>query len=206
MKIMDKKGVLGLDTARQVMLFFLILAVLAVTIFLALTSLRDTVEGIDTTTVAVTNESISSRTDGASSDFAYAPSDDYRLATCSGLVVSNTTSGVAVSTGNYSVTTGRNCAITGTAGTQYANATVYATYSVTYANPETNLIVKNISGAMTNDFFDQTGTIFAILIVVVIIFAISIIIYAVSRFNAGGGGGGSVGGGSNYGRDTVMGI
>jgi len=107
-KKMDKKGVLGLDTARQVMVFFLILAVLAIAIVLALVSLRDS--GIFTT------------------------------------------------------------------GSQEQN--------------DTNNIVGNITGALTNDFFDQTGTIFAILIVVVIIFAISIIIFAVSRFSAGGGRGG----------------
>jgi len=204
MKIMDKKGVLGLDTARQVMLFFLILAVLAVTIFLALTSLRDTVEGIDTSSASIVNESVASRTQSIPKDLAYASSDIYRNAVCGGLVISNTTGGEVVDLANYSIPAGRSCAITGTAGTQYANATVYATYSVTYSNPETNLIVKNISGAMTNDFFDQTGTIFAILIVVVIIFAISIIIFAVSRFSAGGGVGGSVGGGGGEG--TLMGI
>jgi len=101
----NKKGVLGLDTAKQVMVWFLVLAVLAVAIILALVSLRD--------------------------------------------------SGVF------------------TDGSQEDNDTTH--------------IVSNITSALTNDFFDQTGTIFAILIVVVIILAISIIIAVVTRFGATGG-------------------
>lgn len=41
LKVMNKKGALGLETAKQVMVWFLILAVLAVAIILALVSLRD---------------------------------------------------------------------------------------------------------------------------------------------------------------------
>ena len=105
-----KQGVLGLDTAKAVMVWFLVLAVLAIAIILALVSLRDS--GIFTT------------------------------------------------------------------GSQEDN--------------DTKSIVGNITGALTNDFFDQTGTIFAIIIVVVIIMAISIIIAVVTRFTAGGGGRGGL--------------
>lgn len=106
----DKRGVLGLDTAKAVMVWFLILAVLAIAVILALVSLRDS-------------------------------------------------------------------GIFGT-GTQEAN--------------DTSAIVDNITDALTNNFFNQTGTIFAILIVVVIILAISIIIAVVTRFGAGAGGRGGL--------------
>ena len=46
---------------------------------------------------------------------------------------------------------------------------------------QTTDIVSNVSAGLT-DFFDNTGTIFSILVVVVIILAIAIIIVAVSRF------------------------
>jgi hypothetical protein len=105
--IKNKKGALGLDTAKDVMVWFLVLAVLAIAIILALVSLRD--------------------------------------------------SGIF------------------TANSQEDN--------------DTTNIVGNITGALTNNFFDQTGTIFAILIVVVIMFAIGLIIYVVTRFSAGGKGG-----------------
>jgi len=103
----NKKGALGLDTAKAVMVWFLVLAVLAVAIILALVSLRDS--GIFTN------------------------------------------------------------------GSQEDN--------------DTTNIVNNVTRALTDNFFDQTGTIFAILIVVVIMFAIGLIIYVVTRFSAGAGGG-----------------
>ncbi len=107
---LNKKGVLGLDTVKNVMVWFLILAVLAISIILALVSLND--------------------------------------------------SGIF------------------TANSQEAN--------------DSSNIVNNITSALTNDFFDQTGTIFAILIVVVIILAIAIIIAVVTRFGGTGGGGGGL--------------
>lgn len=106
-QIENKRGELGLSTAKSVMVWFLVLAVLAIAIILALVSLRD--------------------------------------------------SGIF------------------TANSQEDN--------------DTTNIVANITDALTTDFFDQTGTIFAILIVVVIMFAIGLIIYVVTRFSTGAGGG-----------------
>lgn len=121
----NKKGALGLNTVKDVMVWFLILAVLAIAIILALVSLRDS--GVFTT------------------------------------------------------------------GSQEDN--------------DTTDIVGNITDALTNDFFDQTGTIFAILVVVVIILAIAIIIAIVTRFSGRGSGGGLGGGsGGGYGSDTLMGV
>ena len=99
MKIGQRNGVLGLETAKQVMVTFLVLAVTGVAILLALTSLQ--------------NANIF------------------------------------------------------TANSQAAN--------------DTSHIVGNVSGGLVT-FFGSTGTIFSILIVVVIILAISIIIWAVGRF------------------------
>lgn len=101
MKVQNRNGVLGLETAKQVMITFLVLAVVGVAILLALSSLDDA--GIFTT--------------GSSAD----------------------------------------------------NSTGY--------------IIDNVSDGLTT-FFGSTGTIFSILIVVVIILAISIIIWAVGRFGS----------------------
>jgi hypothetical protein len=49
------------------------------------------------------------------------------------------------------------------------------------AENNSNAIIGNVSSGLTT-FFSSTGTIFSILIVVVIILAISIIIWAVGRF------------------------
>jgi len=105
--LMKKKGALGLDTVKVVMITFLTLAVIGVAVILALTSLN------------------------GSSIF--------------------------------------------TAGSQAQN--------------QSNSITSNVSTGLTT-FFANTGTIFSILVVVVIIAAISLIILYVRRF--GGEAGGSV--------------
>jgi len=99
MKIGNRKGVLGLETAKQVMITFLVLAVVGIAILLALTSLQ--------------------------------------------------------------------------------NSSIFTTGS--QADNDTTSIVNNVSGGLVT-FFASTGTIFSILVVVVIILAISIIIWAVGRF------------------------
>ena len=53
--------------------------------------------------------------------------------------------------------------------------------SYTYNNGRTSAIIGNVTYGVTT-FFASTGTIFSILVVVVIILAISIIIWAVGRF------------------------
>jgi len=50
---------------------------------------------------------------------------------------------------------------------------------------QTSDVIENVTAATTS-FFENTGTIFAILVVVVIILAIAIIIGVVSRFGGGG--------------------
>ena len=106
LKPLNKKGQIGLNLSKQVMITFLILAVLGIAVILALVSLRD-------------------------ANIFTADGEDYN---------------------------------------------------------DTNNIIKNVTGGL-NTFFASTGTIFAILIVVVIISAIGIVIYVVSRFGSGGGGG-----------------
>lgn len=59
------------------------------------------------------------------------------------------------------------------------NANIFTANSM--AANQTASIVGNVSGGLTT-FFASTGTIFSILVVVVIILAISIIIWAVGRF------------------------
>jgi len=210
MKIMDKKGVLGLDTVKAVMLGFLILAALGIAIMLALSSLTTTVESIDKTTRGVINETT---TEGVSdsnlTSLFYAPSEAYRGAVCTNRVYTNSSTGdlVIINSTNLANVTNSGCSFTGGAdGELFGNDTWNVSYSVTYSNPSANDISKNISSALTDDFFNQTGTIFAILIVVVIILSIAIIIAVVIRFGEGAGvstGGG--GGGGGFGSNTLSG-
>lgn len=71
---MNKKGVLGLDTAKAVIISLLVLAVLAIAVFLALVSLRDsgifTANGADyNNTVKIINYTI----DGTQNFFKQVP-------------------------------------------------------------------------------------------------------------------------------------
>jgi len=198
----DKKGALGLDTAKAVMVWFLVLAVLAIAIILALTSLRTSVEDVDKST-ATRNETLTAVNSSAVTFLSRTASNTYRNAVCSGHQFYNATNATkSINSANYTLSSG-NCGVQATLTSNYNLTNWNVSYSVTYSNPETNLIVGNVTGALTDNFFDQTGTIFAILIVVVIMFAIGLIIYVVTRFSAGGGMETKRGG---YGSDTVMGI
>lgn len=209
----DKKGELGLSLVKTVMVFFLVLAVLAIAIVLALSSLKDPVEDIDKTTVSVYNETLSDIGGAGGEDLTYASSDTYRKAVCTISYVQNESDGVALVSANYTESNS-GCTITSATAAEYNGSSngVNVTYSVTYSNPESNLIIQNMSSALTDDFFDQTGTIFAILIVVAIMMAIGLIIYVVTRFSttagiSNSGTGGGLGGASkSFGSDTVMGI
>lgn len=210
---MDKKGVLGLDTAKAVFIWFLILAILAITIVLALASLRDVTEDIDKTSVSIINETVIPVLNASNSpnNLAFLASDQYRNAICSNWLFTNaTTLPIEDNTTNIPNKTNAGCSFAVGEESIWVNSTLGWTvsYDVTYSSPESNLILQNISGGLTNSFFNQTGTIFAIIIVIVIILAIAIIIAVVTRFGAGSGIG-SQGGGSStsqFGSDTVMGV
>jgi len=72
--LMDKRGVLGLDTVRAVLITLLTLAVTCIAVFLALVSLQNA--GIFTTSSASannTNNIINNITGGATNFFTYVP-------------------------------------------------------------------------------------------------------------------------------------
>ncbi len=187
MKLEQRNGVLGLETAKQVMVSFLVLSVTAVAILLALTSLSDSVgDSIDNIGygLSVTNETLS-----------WINTSTYTLD-----VVNSSTSGYVLTTivGNtpdhpdeYNFTIGLGNASTSTAGvvtnlTEYnttilSNVSLSYTYTYTIDRHRMDNIIGNVSEGLET-FFASTGTIFSILIVVVIILAISIIIWAVGRF------------------------
>lgn len=182
MKTNNRNGVLGLETARAVFVFFLILAITGVAIILSLTALNDSIGStIDSRldSHSVTNES----TGGINQT-------GYTLA-----VVNSTTSGYSLTavwdtnaTGDINSVPLVNVTVSNaglvqnaTVTTYGSNATVSYDYSNTFDTHKTDNIVGNVSGGIET-FFGSTGTIFSILIVVVIILAISIIIWAVGRF------------------------
>ncbi len=176
MKMREKKGVLGLETVRVVMIIFLVLAVIAVTIILTTVNLRDVLERIDLTSGNTVNETITPDASGANLTPA---TGDFQNRICTISFINNETA--VIETGNYTET---RCIVTNLTGDVLSVWNV--TYTWSYSSPTTRNIERNISEGLT-DFFNNTGTIFSILIVVVIILTIAIIIAVVSRFGGGAG-------------------
>ncbi len=211
-KRLNKKGVLGLDTVKSVFVWFLVISILAIVIVLALVSLRTPVENIDKTTDLIRNETILDLDNNTIKNFAQASSDAFRNGVCSIQVVKNITDGKTIVAANYTLSNS-GCSIIGSVflnASGFNGSNVLIDYTSVFSNPQTNNLIRNVSSALSDDFFDQTGTIFAILIVIVIILAIAIIIAVVTRFGGGAGGGGasgefSGGGSRSFGGNTLTG-
>ena len=184
MKTQNRNGVLGLETAKQVMVTFLVLAVTGIAILLSLTALNTGVgSAIDTSTKIVHEYNETP---------AWINITGYELAEVnssnSAYVITelwNTTTDVLIVSTDYSVNTSGwlfNDSVSEYSTNSYdVNVSYYYTYS--YDSGKTDQIVGNVSAGLVT-FFGSTGTIFSILIVVVIILAISIIIWAVGRFGS----------------------
>jgi hypothetical protein len=189
MKTQNRNGVLGLETAKAVMVTFLVLAVIGIATLLCLTALNDGVgDSIDnearTLTNTVTNETVTwlnatgftlNEVNSTNSDytitFAYNESSDI------GFPIAN----VTVSTAGI-VTNATDWVWEGDDSVDLSYTYVHA-YTVDTGKVDS--VVGNVSSGLVT-FFGSTGTIFSILIVVVIILAISIIIWAVGRFGQTG--------------------
>lgn len=174
---MDKKGVLGLDTVKAVMLVLLTLGILLVVSVLILTLLGNSAENAEIKkTGSGTNETI---TLNASVTDYLAP---VYLRNCEATVayISNNSNVASILTsGNY---TQSGCGITSTsAASLYEGQTVNVTYTYTYNSNNTNMVVtQTTKGAGV--FFTYAPTFFILLAVVVLILIIAIVIVAVQRF------------------------
>ena len=162
---------------------FLVLAITAIAVILSLTALQNSVgDTIDNTNflTSVTNETAYVNITGytlsgynstwssitATAVWANASFTDYLLPSAN-----YTISSVGVLTNATLVTN----------ATEYDDASVSYTYNFVVDRHRVDNIVGNVSSGLET-FFASAGTIFSILIVIVIILAISIIIWAVGRF------------------------
>ena len=182
MKIKNRNGVLGLETSKAVMISFLILAVTGVAVILALSTLQNAVgDTIDNTDYALsaTNET------GAYINITGYTLDGYN-STWSDITLTalwNTTTDVNILIGNGTISSVGvlTNASTSDYSTNNYGVDVSYTYTYTYDSGQMDSITGNVSEGIVT-FFASTGTIFSILIVIVIILSISIIIWAVGRF------------------------
>jgi len=195
---MNKKGILGLDTVKAVILSLMVLAVLVIAVFAVLIPLRTSVEGIDARSGSVINDSTVTKVNDAA--YTLLPTAYYlRNSVCTVSACRNSSNGVAVNAANWSAS---NCQVNyaGTGPGSNSNNSIWkCDYSYTYNGNDTNTIVETMTKAPVN-FFNNTPTFFTLLGVVVLILIIAIVIVAVTRFSPGAsiglGAGGGEGGGS----------
>lgn len=199
----DRRGVIGLNVVRAVMIFILVIAIIGVATIITLVSIRDVAEKVDRVTVSLTNDTtLSEVNETGISLVTIAGIDASGILDCTLsptiVTVANATASI-ISADNWVALS--NCSIASEGGAFDNNGTNWnITGAFTYSPRNTRSIQGNISSA-TSDFFGNTGTFFAILVVVVIILAIAIIITVVSGF-----GGGRIGGGRGAGAGSITGI
>jgi len=192
-----KKGILGLDKVKAVMLALLVLAVIFVTIILATVNLRDVAEDFDRISETVTNTNTTQVINDSVAIYLCGTDGGQNYRGCSVSVDNFTnatgTEGFVINSANYTIV---NCSVilienTGeTDATNYNNTGWNFTGTCTWSNAEYQNVNLNLSSGGSG-FFKNSSTFISILVVVVIISLIAIVIAVVSGFGGGGGLGGS---------------
>jgi len=169
-----KKGQLGLETVKAVMITLLVIAIIGVTLIVLGSNLSNVSDDIDTTTVSVVNRSTASAVTQVGAYLTGTSS----LRNCVLTITQANNISDYIEPVNYSTS---GCLVVAD-GSGFGNNSIWnITGSYAYSEDNAFNIHRNISGGVTG-FFSNTATIFAILVVAVIILAISLIIFAVSRF------------------------
>jgi len=182
MKTQNRNGILGLETAKAVMVTFLVLAVIGIATILCLTALND---GVGDT---VDNEARTLTTTATNETGAYVNATGYTLSgyntTWSSITATgvwNYSDGFVIVASNYTLSSVGVLTNATTDTFDPVNLSYTYVHSYTEDTAKVDSMVGNVTDGLVT-FFGSTGTIFSILIVVVIILAISIIIWAVGRF------------------------
>jgi uncharacterized membrane protein len=165
------KGVAGLTIMLSLIVMLFIIGLLVMIFSLMGSEMNKSI--YDSTTSTVDNETITTLNDSVGD---YLSKYSLRSATCSIVYITNSTSGVPVTSGNYTLTA---CLLKGVLGTTYINQSVNVSYSYTYDadNTATNVMndtTNSIAG--TTEWFDIFIVIGAM---VVLIFLTVIIITAI---------------------------
>lgn len=190
----DKKGVLGFETAQSVIMILLILAVIVIALFLALSTMLPIIQTTDTLSGSKTNESLGTVVNTGNETFAVV--GVYQGLDCSAITVKNWTGSATINSANYSqmsASDGSNCMLnTRTTSGAGTNNTIWVVdYSYTYYGEGavgTNNVNNNITSGVVK-FMSYIPTIFTIMAIVVIILAIALILFAVNRFGGRSEGG-----------------
>ena len=208
MEKLNNKAQLGLSTVKVIMIGFLVLGVIAVAIVLSITLLRDVTDKVDILSASVTNVSTVANVSSEGNQINVTDTNTLRNCALTVTAISSTVNSSCesgINSANFTVTQcGLNFASTSATDDGCYNNTLWNfTGSYSYNSNDINDLSTNISSGLV-DFFNETGTIFSILIVIIIILAIAILIAVVSRFQGASGSAGGIAGSSSS-NDTVTG-
>ena len=199
---MNKKGQIGMNVAKGIFVAFLILSILGVTLLITMSSLIPVTDSIDTASGSFTNLSTVTVVNSTGAYISTILPTTYRNLVITITSAINQTGNTAIPSNNFTVGSNYLVQLVGT-NDDFQNNLWNVSGTYVYARSTTSNIQGNLSSALTESFFDQTGTIFAIIIVVIIILALAIIIGVVTKFGTGGGVGASRG---SAGSGTLMGV
>ncbi len=178
-KKMNKRGVVGLETSKGVLVALMVLGVFGFVVIIALNSLSDSEAARSSGERTILGETLTAVSEGGQNFSAFTEAN----AACSIITLTNTT-GVTIPSDNF---TQSNCnvAFSSINGTQFNNTDWIVNYTYSYNQFAT--INNNLSNG-TETFFGNATTWFSLLAVVVIILIVSIVIFAVNRFGDSAGG------------------
>ncbi len=178
----NKKGTLGLDIVAKTIAVLMIISVLVVALFLALTSLssenvisRRTISGVD-----LGNETISLNYTGDTPASLVGRTS----VTLTNIVVTNVTDGEVLESANYSQTAG--LFLFGIVPDAYNGTSVNVSGTYQHTVPSNAVVVTTNVTQGAGDFFDNIPTVFTLLGIVVIILAIVLIVNIVGRREGNG--------------------
>ena len=181
---MKKKAVLGLDTAKLFIIAILALVIVSVVVLIVLDELDDIQPNAfggtlaNTTTSTVVNVTYVTYPTGLSSS-----SPDCILTISA---ATNASTGDLIPTTNYTID-GCSISCPSTAASCYKYNNSLWNISGTYTtSSQSKVMVYNTSGAIS-EFFEETGTWFTLIGIIIIILIIAVVIVVINRFGTGGG-------------------
>jgi len=182
---MDKKGVLGLETAKAFLVLIMIVAIVVVAGVILLSELSDnSLADIQQARVHLVNTTTEADTVCGNSTGCYVDGTRNLDNCVLTITEANNNSELVIESANYTVT---GCLITGVGASNYTSVwsiVGYYDYTDDSAIQDTT---QNVTGGF-NNFFDNTSSWFSLLAIVVIILIIAIVIVTVNRFGTGAGG------------------
>lgn len=179
--IKNRKGILGMESVQSAMVLLLTLTVVAIAMFVGLNAVINSSSSLQDETVtdnAFVNQTI------RLNHSATAPSavSALRGVVLSNVVVTNATGAETISSGNYTISGGT---FVTTNAANYNNTNINISASYTYKiDADATVLMNNLTNG-TTVFFNNIPTVMTILGAVIIVLAISLILWAISRYSSG---------------------